>query len=76
MSAIHNLYLLQFNNYFNRQMKYLDTVQAAEPYIVDVQSGVNFVPNDGVDTTFVANTYRQCDYILVQEAGEPEIVSR
>lgn len=50
-----DLYFLKYNNYYNRQLKVLNSIQDYEDYIIGVQSNVNFNPNDGVSTTQVIN---------------------
>ena len=51
-----NLLLCSYNNYYNRIVKKLDTVNeyrgATVPLFVDI-SDVNFNPADGVSTTIV-----------------------
>lgn len=48
-----NLYLLKYNNYYNREVKKFDTITSYLPYrVTDVITGiVNFVVADGIDTT-------------------------
>lgn len=63
------LYLLNYNNYFNRQIKRESTLAAYRTYQVgSTQTGVNFNPNDGVDTTHVigkADYNGNPDYCIV-----------
>lgn len=63
------LYLLNYNNYFNRQIKRESTLAAYLVYQVGAtQIGVNFNPNDGVDTTHVigkADYTGNPDYCIV-----------
>lgn len=63
------LYLLNYNNYFNRQIKRESTLAAYRAYQVgSTQTGVNFNPNDGVDTTHVigkADYNGNPDYCIV-----------
>lgn len=63
------LYLLNYNNYFNRQIKRESTLAAYLTYQVgSAQIGVNFNPNDGVDTTHVigkADYNGNPDYCIV-----------
>ena len=72
------IYLLTFNNYYNRIIKGFDTLQE---YIDDAASsqvftGVNYKPNDGVITTFTFNMEVDvADYILVCNEYN-EIISR
>lgn len=70
-----DLYLLNYNNYYNRIVKKEDTLDAyknpdgASPTVLQ---NINFVPNDGVDTTQVVNIHDSItpDYLIVVENGE------
>lgn len=75
------IYVLSgFNNYYNRMVKKLETINEYEPYVIHVQQDYNFTPNDGVNTQVVVgnigNQYPgNGDYLLaVNETNE--IVSR
>lgn len=73
-----SIYLLTFNNYYNRIVKGFDTLEeyliAAPNY--QVFPGVNYKPNDGVITTFTFNTeVDTADYILVCDEYN-DIISR
>ena len=50
-----NLNLLNYNNYYNREVKKFDTLAEYEPYILDVVENLNFNPGDGVDTSQIVN---------------------
>ena len=76
------LYYLQYANYFNRivKRKELVTDYTSDPACntVDIVSGVNFVPNDGISATQVWNTGVSTltpDYVLVVDE-DSLIVSR
>lgn len=44
-----NIYLLNYNNYYNRIVKKYDTIEEYIPYVVgDIIENANFNPNDGV----------------------------
>lgn len=62
-----DVYLLKFNNYFNRLYKSKtelgDYLQA--DILVDTFNNVNFVENDGIDTSYICNTSKSPDYIVV-----------
>lgn len=67
-----DLYFLDYNNYFNRQVKKLDTLQEYldESNVMSL-TNVNFIPGDGVSATQVVN-YQNLDmftpdYLLVCE---------
>lgn len=71
-----NLYLLQYNNYYNRIFKREETVADYARYVVsgvmtqNPISGVNFVPNDGVVTEQIVNwDGANPDYLIVVDNG-------
>ena len=74
-------YLLNFNNYYNREYKRLNTVWDYEPYIKYNWTNVNFNPGDGITTTIPVNSDVEANYLILSEgigpglAGE-EIISR
>lgn len=50
------LYCLAYNNYYNRQVKKEDAIDGYLPFLLsDPIQGVNFNPNDGVNTVQVIN---------------------
>ena len=72
-----NLYLLKFNNYYNRIVKKFDTLTEylVSPYYNNnVVENVNFNPNDGVDTEQIVNSNGKFDYCIL--ADGTDIVSR
>lgn len=64
MQSVH---LLHYNNYYNRIVKKESTLAGylLDAYLLDSFDGVNFVDNDGVNTTYVCNTDTNPDYIVV-----------
>ena len=74
-------YLLNFNNYYNREYKRLNTIWDYEPYIKYDWTNVNFNPGDGITTTIPVNSDVEANYFILSEgigpglAGE-EIKSR
>ena len=65
-----NLYLLKFNNYYNRIVKKFDTLAEylVTPYYNnDVVENVNFNPNDGVDTEQIINSNGKFDYCILSD---------
>lgn len=70
------LYLLSYNNYYNRIIKKFETLVDYSPYVLDIINNVNFNPNDGVGTSQIVNYSgaNMPDYLLVVEANQ--IVSR
>ena len=73
-----NLYLLKYNNYYNRIVKKFNTLNeylVAPYYNNDVIENLNFNPNDGVDTEqIINNTSGKFDYCIL--ADGTNIVSR
>lgn len=71
------LVLLHYNNYYNRIVKKENSLNAYLKYqIGDYILGVNFIPNDYINTTQIVNwTYEDPDYLLVINENN-EIVSR
>ena len=81
------LYLMHFNNYYNRQVKFYNSIDEYPGYLyIESGSNLNFNPNDGVNTTFVAGRagnpyYGHADYCIITEphptiSGVEVIVSR
>lgn len=74
-------YLLNFNNYYNREYKRLVNIWDYEPYIKYDWTNVNFNPGDGITTTIAVNSDVEANYFILTEgigpglAGE-EIISR
>lgn len=65
-----NLYFLKYNNYYNRQLKYLPNIADYQDYILGVLERVNFNPNDGVSTKQVINWKGDIpDYIIAVDNG-------
>lgn len=64
---MQSVYLLHYNNYYNRIVKKESTLAGylLDAYLLDSFDGVNFVDNDGVNTTYVCNTDTNPDYIVV-----------
>ena len=76
-----NLYLLHYNNYYNRIVKTEPTLDAYLEYQEYGPLVCNFNPADGVDTEHVFNlpylvNTPEADYLIVQSAETNEIVSR
>ena len=74
-------YLLNYNNYYNREYKRLVNIWDYEPYIKYNWTNVNFNPGDGITTTIPVNSDVEANYLILSEgigpglAGE-EIISR
>lgn len=72
-----DLYLLKFNNYYNRIVKKFDTLAeylSAPYYNGDVVENLAFDPNDNVNTYQIVNTNYSCDYAVLADGNE--IISR
>lgn len=72
-----NLYLLKYNNYYNRIVKKFNTLAEylVTPYYNnDVVENVNFNPNDGVDTEQIINSNGKFDYCILADGNN--IISR
>ena len=78
---LSNIYLLKFNNYYNRQLKIYNSLQPYKEFMCEgtlIQNPiqrVNFIPNDGSNTKQVINWDGETpDYVLVCEGNT--IISR
>lgn len=73
------LYLYNFNNYANRLLDVRDTLNDYSDYFIKAtSSGVNFNPNDGVNTSIVLNIADDeiPNYIICVPDGTQDINSR
>lgn len=75
-----SLYILQYNNYYNRILKVAQSLEEYLQYEVHTLVNTNFNPNDGVNTSHVfgsnVNSYNGVgDYVVVVNEFE-DIVSR
>lgn len=61
------VYLLKYNNYYNRIVKKEEDLAGylQDAYLLASFDNVNFVDNDGVNTTYLCNTQESPDYIVV-----------
>lgn len=67
--------MLSYNNYYNRILKRLNSINEYQEYILGTLTNVNFNPNDGVETKQVINWNDNIpDYLIVEINGE--IISR
>lgn len=73
------LYVLNYNNYYNRILKKFDTINEYSEYIIYTLETANFNPTDGVNTTHVIGAAvpydGSGDYLIVVNEFN-EIVSR
>lgn len=68
--AKHNLITLKYNNYYNRIIKKLRLVNDYIEYDTtsEYHANINFVPNDGVSTQQVLNTFNiDHDYLVAED---------
>lgn len=66
-----SLYLLHFNNYYNKLVRYYDTLAEYLPYqIGDTLLNINFNPADGVNATQIVNWDDDTpDYLIVVDGS-------
>lgn len=74
--ALQNIYLLQYNNYFNRIVKKEPDVTDYTSKAVYTLTKTSFNPNDGINTSHVMNTEVVCDYAVVTDLTGTQIASR
>lgn len=61
------LYLLHYNNYYNRIVKREETIEDYAPYVLGTLQNTNFNPNDGVSTEHIFNWEGDTpDYVLAE----------
>ena len=72
------LYILSYNNYYNRLVKSFDTMEGYEPYVIYTLQATNFSPNDGVNTQHVIGVgeYDGTGDYLIALDEDGSIVSR
>lgn len=69
------VYLLKYNNYYNRIVKKEDTLGAylTQDYLLDTFENVNFVAADGVNTTLTVNHVGpNPDYVVIADGNDIE----
>ena len=61
------VYLLKYNNYYNRIVKKEENLAGylQDAYLLASFDNVNFVDSDGVNTTYLCNTQESPDYVVV-----------
>ena len=75
-------YLLNFNNYYNREYKKLYNLNDYLDYMKYSWTNVNFNPGDGITTTIPVNSDVEANYLILTDntipgtVGEEVIVSR
>ena len=76
---MENIYLLKYNNYYNRRIKRFANVTDYSSYIVaQINETANFNPGDGVTTTFVFNLADDinANYLLAVDANDSSKFTR
>ena len=74
--ALSNLYLLKFNNYFNRYVKRLGSISEYIAQASFTLPNTSFNPADGINTQHVVNTAVAADYVVVTDQSDSTIESR
>lgn len=67
------LYILNYNNYFNRKLMRLEKISDYSDYIVLTADNISFNPNDGKQTTQILNKYESGDYLICTENKETTV---
>ena len=67
------LYILNYNNYFNRKLLKLDKIADYADYIVLTADNISFNPNDGRQTNQILNKYESGDYLICTESKETTV---
>ena len=80
INTVQTIYILNYNNYYNRILKKEETLEAYQDYVTYILPETNFVPNDGVNTQHDIGSNAQMydgsgDYLLVTD-GSKTIQSR
>lgn len=73
------LYLFEYNNYYNRIVKRLPTIQdyEEEGNLLYSISNINFIPNDGISTEHIINYDADTgNYVIITDGPNDEIISR
>ena len=73
------LYLFEYNNYYNRIVKKLPTIQdyEQEGNLLDAIYNVTFIPNDGISTEHIINyEANKGNYVIITDGPNDEIISR
>ena len=76
---MENIYLLKYNNYYNRRIKRFANVTDYSPYFVaQINETANFNPGDGVTTTFVFNLADDinANYLLAVDVNDSRKFTR
>lgn len=76
-----NIYLLKYNNYYNRIVKkpYTTIGEYLDTHEYEAFFGINFIPNDGVTTTHIFNFTPRYDFVpdyLIAEDTETGLYTK
>lgn len=76
-----NIYLLKYNNYYNRIVKkpYTTIGEYLDTHEYEAFFGINFIPNDGVTTTHIFNFTPRSDFVpdyLIAEDTETGLYTK
>ena len=66
-------YLLNFNNYYNREYKRLLNINDYKPYLMYSWTNVNFNPGDGITTSIPVNYDGEVNYLVLTDDSIPTL---
>ena len=69
-------YLLNFNNYYNREYKKLNNLNDYLDYMRSYWTNVNFNPGDGITTTIPVNYDGEVNYLVLTDNAVPGLVGQ
>ena len=69
-------YLLNFNNYYNREYKKLYNLNDYLDYMKSYWTNVNFNPGDGITTTIPVNYDGEVNYLVLTDNAVPGLVGQ
>ena len=69
-------YLLNFNNYYNREYKKLYNLNDYLDYMKSYWTNVNFNPGDGITTSIPVNYDGEVNYLIVTDDAVPGLVGQ
>lgn len=76
------IYLLKYNNYYNRTIKRYSTINELldrnDVAVIGTFENVNFNPGDGVATQLTLNytsLYQQPNYLVVEDTSQPNVIT-
>lgn len=69
-------YLLNFNNYYNREYKKLYNINDYLDYMKSYWTNVNFNPGDGITTTIPVNYDGEVNYLVLTDDAVPGLIGQ